>query len=216
MMNPGSYSSNSKNAFTLIEILFVLFLLGILLALIVPKISPLKEKAIRIACAKNIQSLTQAVLLYTSTHEGVFPRLTKNDSADEFFGVIFQKEGWNNLKQLVCPANESGVPPEPNGYGFPLNAADRSIDYWIVFSGNTGSTSNLHPLESRGDNILIIEAFSEPGTPPAAWTLGNHHQVGGNVGRLNGRVEFLTSIPVNLNDSGGSEAISISECSTFP
>jgi prepilin-type N-terminal cleavage/methylation domain-containing protein len=202
-------------AFTLIEILIVLAIILVLLALIIPKFSPVQQKVLRVSCARNVKALLDAIHIYSASHTGQWKKITPESSINVAFGSLFQKEGWNNLSQLVCPANSVGKAPKPNplGYGAPLDAYGTSIDYWIVHAGNTtGTPSTLTPSMAPGNNVLLIERFS--GKYPSCWISSDFHKEGGTVGRVNGSAEFLTVWPQNTNDQGGTEFISKTVCTS--
>jgi len=202
-----------KYAFTLIELLVVMLILMILLALIIPKITQIKEKSLRASCSLNVKSLSQALALYSSEDEGFIRGLNKSKSALDIFGAIFQKNGWNDLNTLVCPKNKNYNHPLPNGYGNPLLlAADGSTtyDYWIVFTGNNeNSNYELDTMSSPGTNVLVVEEFS--GT--SNWTLNDIHKGGGSIGRINGQAEFVESLPLNLKNNSDT-FITKGDCAT--
>jgi len=202
-----------QKAFTLIEVLVVMLIIMILSALIIPKITEVKEKALRTSCSLNVKSLTQALSLYSSDTEGYIRCFDHSDGALDIFGAIFQKDGWNDLSNLICPKNDGFNPPLPNGYGNPLVlAADGSTtyDYWVVFTGNSDNVNNeLNTLSSPGTNVLVVEKFSGVSNR----TLSDIHQGGGTIGRINGQAEFVESLPLNLKDDSDT-LITKADCAT--
>jgi len=202
-----------EQAFTLIELLVVMLILMILSALIIPKITKIREKSLRASCSSNIKSLTQALAFYSSETEGYIRGFDNSNSALDIFGAIFQKNGWNDLNTLVCPKNKNYNHPLSNGYGNPLLlAADGSTtyDYWIVFTGNSENAQNeLDTMSSPGTNILVVEKFSGSSN----WTLNDIHKGGGSIGRINGQAEFVESLPFNSKNNSDI-AIVKSDCAT--
>ncbi|MCK4998521.1 MAG: type II secretion system protein [Anaerohalosphaera sp.] len=64
---------NKNNAFTLIELLVVISIIAMLLAILMPALGKVKEKAREIICRTNIKSIQLASLLYTEDNEGKMP-----------------------------------------------------------------------------------------------------------------------------------------------
>jgi hypothetical protein len=153
------------------------------------------------SCVRNIKGLTQAICVYTSTSGGYFENFDWNDPAENLYGALFEGDGWNDLGNLVCPAASEHVPPDPQGFGNPLDMtpANATIDYWIVFTGNMPNESQagsphyreINTVMSPGSNVLVIESF-DSGTQQ--WTTA--HQDGGSTGYLNGSASFEDSVPL--------------------
>ncbi|MBN2145475.1 MAG: type II secretion system protein [Candidatus Aureabacteria bacterium] len=207
---------NSKG-FTMIELLVVMGIILVLAGMLIPKIIRSKESTSRTLCVHNIKNLTQALCLYTSMSEGFLKKASIGQKAHEVYGALFQKNGWNDLQNLVCPSHHSAVPPKPAGYGKPLNRTDAAIDYWIVFPGNTfnrventSTFSEINTLSAPGENTLVIESFTVDGT----WSQSDFHHEGGTIGHVNGRAEFVNSFPANeMDDGSNAPAITKSQCS---
>ena len=61
------------NAFTLIELLVVIAIIALLLAILVPGLSRVKEQAKDLICRTNIKSIQLATILYTDDYKGKMP-----------------------------------------------------------------------------------------------------------------------------------------------
>ncbi|RYG46665.1 prepilin-type N-terminal cleavage/methylation domain-containing protein, partial [bacterium] len=62
-----------NRAFTLIEILVVIAILGVLAGLLFPVFSSAKEGAKKTTCLSNLSQLGKAVVLYSTDNEDGFP-----------------------------------------------------------------------------------------------------------------------------------------------
>jgi len=65
--------SSSRGAFTLIEVLVVVALIGLLVALLLPAVQAAREAARRAQCANNLKQLGLAVQGYINAHEALPP-----------------------------------------------------------------------------------------------------------------------------------------------
>jgi prepilin-type N-terminal cleavage/methylation domain-containing protein len=63
----------ARPAFTLVELMVVLAIMGILVALLVPVVGRAYDEANLVQCKTNLRALGQCVLLYAKDHDGALP-----------------------------------------------------------------------------------------------------------------------------------------------
>jgi prepilin-type N-terminal cleavage/methylation domain-containing protein/prepilin-type processing-associated H-X9-DG protein len=64
-----------RAAFTLIELLLVIAIIGILASMLMPAIGSMKQRADSIACSSNLRTIGAAVQLYLQDHNQNFPSI---------------------------------------------------------------------------------------------------------------------------------------------
>ena len=91
-----------RPAFTLVEVLVAIAIIGVLTALLLPAVAAAREAARRMSCVNNMRQTGMGILAYESAH-GRFPpgRIGCDDTGDE-------------MKHTVCPA---GLPSSQKSAG---------------------------------------------------------------------------------------------------
>lgn len=91
---------NSRRAFTLVELLVVIAVIGVLAGLLLPALAKSKENGKRINCTSNLRQLSLSATLYSGDNDGIYP------PRDLFSPWPTQlKSGYQDLRLLVCPAD---------------------------------------------------------------------------------------------------------------
>jgi prepilin-type processing-associated H-X9-DG protein/prepilin-type N-terminal cleavage/methylation domain-containing protein len=88
---PSSVGGRPRAAFTLLELLVVVSVIGLLTALLLPALSRAREKARDAKCRSNLRQLCAAALVYTADHAGRFPSAYRTEFAD---GVL-TRHAWD-------------------------------------------------------------------------------------------------------------------------
>ena len=101
-----------RGAFTLIELLTVIAIIGILAAIIIPTVGAVRRSATKATCASNLHQLGMAINLYKNDHRGRMPDGEGIDGVGTDNNVSLQWIGPNLRDTLVGKYN---VPK--SGYG---------------------------------------------------------------------------------------------------
>lgn len=143
-----------KKAFTLVEIMIVVAILGILAAIALPHFQSHSLEAREVAAKDNLRMLRNAIDLYAAQHNDSPPGYTNGDTTTVPSRMVF---GW----QLIRASNESGQTAAVGtaGYNFgpyftefPNNPFNDSMDITIVL--NNGDM----PAEATGTTGWIYKA----------------------------------------------------------
>jgi prepilin-type N-terminal cleavage/methylation domain-containing protein/prepilin-type processing-associated H-X9-DG protein len=103
-----------RKAFTLIELLIVIAIIGILASLLLPVLSRARGTAQKIACANNLKQIGLASVMYLDDNEGYFPFMTAT---------------YGNWDRLYLPY--LGNTPDPTRTGYLREDLGETIDSYI-------------------------------------------------------------------------------------
>jgi len=104
------------SAFTLVEMLVVIAVLGVLAALLLPALSRGKETARATACISNLHQIGLALQIYVDNHHNRLPVMrdrpadTNSVATNSLPGVdVVLKAELGNLNVLRCPSDQAGI-----------------------------------------------------------------------------------------------------------
>lgn len=118
-----------RGAFTLIEVLVVVAIIGLLVAIAAPSISNARRISKRTYCLHNLHSIGIGIQTYLQTNNDKFPVLCKSKSAEAILNPTnprppisrgLAKELGNKSKVLECPADKvTKQPTDENNVPIP-------------------------------------------------------------------------------------------------
>lgn len=127
------------SAFTLIELLTVIAVIGVLAGLLLPALSGAREKGRRVACASNLRQIGIAIMSYASDNQNHTPTADWNAPATPGRPVSWAQALVNGNyctpKTFVCPNDRRA--PDPNGYN--------NLSYGIVVGQGNTTPSEMNP-----------------------------------------------------------------------
>ncbi len=134
-----------KNAFTLIELLFVIGIFLLMVALLGPFVQMAKDRSHEIDCANNLRKISLGLHMYAADHGEAFP---------PDLGALYPNYV-DDEKAFDCPASKSvGTQNKPD-YNYSKGLTEASSDKEIIVQ----DLDNNH--KKNGKNILRINGSVE-------------------------------------------------------
>ena len=217
MINPHILCHQPRRGgFTKVELLVTLGSVAILIALAALLTVHLREKALRVRCQKNVQTLTTGLRSFASDHNGLFPDCTTENPS--FNGASWPWELSPNLTAALdqygltrstyyCPANPTMNDDRHWNFAEVFHARSRVLGYVFLLNGTETVPAELARVNLKGDSAAHSPAASELTADVVASMGGNYSELrgflkdrsnhmsgsqprGGNIGFVDGHVEW--------------------------
>ncbi len=156
---PGT---KAPDAFTLVELLVVIAIIAILMALLMPALSHVRDSARAVQCASHVRQLALGMQFYVRDHDGALPWAWNAGADATDYDGIYGAAGW--ATQVYPYLDEPGVYACPS-YGGPHN----------VRRLTTGSGATyMYTVHYRPNpNIGYDRGWYGPGNPTPAHMIGS-------------------------------------------
>ena len=140
-----------KRAFTLIELLTVIAIIGILAGILIPTVGKVRASARNSKCMANLRQIGVASNLYAAENK-TFPTTTANipwpNRLLPYFSSQTLRLSNNTVSNLYAPIDvvmcpSITIPPPPDAVGFPRSY---SANPRIIFSSSAAANANRAPV----------------------------------------------------------------------
>ncbi|AHF91994.1 N-terminal cleavage protein [Opitutaceae bacterium TAV5] len=158
-------------AFTLIELLTVIVIIGILAAILIPVVSRVRESARKAQCISNLRQCGTAILLFTQENRSRFPVGT--DYGKDVFGIRGSDGGYWGWYSYIAPytnMKRSGTAKVKIVPSCPVERPDLSSDYqyWHNYTGYSWN-KQLGYAQGGVAYCKRLENISAPTRTPMLW-----------------------------------------------
>ena len=152
--SPHPDAAPTRNAFTLIELLTVIAIIGILAAILIPVVSSVRESARASKCVSNLRQIGMAFHAFAADNQDRFPGLFYNGQPSH--PLLQLLEYADDPEVFICPSD-----PEPENYNFYYNGGHGSINRNVL--GNHGY--GRHNPFDRGASYTFAEFIFDRSGP---------------------------------------------------
>jgi prepilin-type N-terminal cleavage/methylation domain-containing protein len=161
-----------KKGFTLIELLVVISIIALLMAILMPALSKVRQIAQRVVCGHHLSGLGNAIELYATDHQGKYPRAggrysVWGESILKWNGGIPPQQNTEDIAYGVAPGVPPGRPATIGSCLFLLiKYTDASPRQFVCGGDNTATVFNLadYPVGTVRNND-VMEAWDFCGRP---------------------------------------------------
>jgi prepilin-type N-terminal cleavage/methylation domain-containing protein/prepilin-type processing-associated H-X9-DG protein len=183
-----------RRAFTLIELLVVISIIALLIAILLPQLTRVKEGARRAQCSSNLHQFNLGTVNYAIENDGKYPDARRDDGgyhtrflSTEVYEYLLDAAGGDN-RIFICPNQDPAI----QAYLMPGNTPPNGLGYRIGYlylggfdhTGWTNAPNN--PIwdspqsldDAKPDDKILADFIYEPGPGVGNPTVGSHGKTG--------------------------------------
>jgi prepilin-type N-terminal cleavage/methylation domain-containing protein len=160
----------ASKAFTLVELLVVIAIIALLIAILMPTLSRVREAGRRTVCLSNLRQLDQLMVMYAQSYNDRVPiGYLDNPFLLVPVGVGMQVDFVIRMRISIEGGETGAGPPEWTLHGRLLAQSPKT--HPGIFFGPS-NRSPLHQLERHRGGDLVSQNSAYGGRPAVLWPLG--------------------------------------------
>ena len=148
-MFSNARTNRCQYGFTLVELLVVIGIIAVLVSLLLPSLNKARESSRKVACASNMRSIGQGILMYTNANKGVLPFAYSTTYNTDWMNLV--ANALDSKQSPVFGGNRSAG--MRNMFRCPTAPIPDSSDGVILSTYSTHP--RLMPNMDRNDNLKI-------------------------------------------------------------
>jgi prepilin-type N-terminal cleavage/methylation domain-containing protein/prepilin-type processing-associated H-X9-DG protein len=155
----SQHTNSGRHAFTLVELLVVVSVVGVLMALLLPAVQAAREAAHRTTCGNNLRQVGLAVIQYCDDHRGLFPKTTHDTDADRcwIYTLAPYLESVDTVR--ICPSDlKANERLDARMSSYAMNA-------FVTNGSLPGSILNRNKLPTLSRTLVAVELIDRENRP---------------------------------------------------
>lgn len=212
----GRARHTGRTAFTLIEVLIVIAVVGILTALLLPALRSARNQTRQTQCASNMKQVALGMAMYWADYDEYLPATIHEeyDLPCALWGQLVARYT-HGREVFRCPTLGATVNEDVHYFNYFQLFLTVPFGYNRTYLGHPGRPTPISKVKQPSETILLVDSkndFSPRGGPQCGWfeiyapttgktkALAFRHSRGGNVAFLDGRVKWSARKPVAGSD----------------
>ncbi|MDD2709468.1 MAG: prepilin-type N-terminal cleavage/methylation domain-containing protein [Verrucomicrobiae bacterium] len=165
-----------RRAFTLVELLVTVAILGLLASLLMPALSAVREKSRQIKCVNNLKQVGLACSMYAQENNGILFIHLLNAPAETYLPTLFKQKGYiSNTSVCFCPSCPvGGTFSQTYTYGI---RNYRTTDPYIFYDGANFASGSSYLRFYDPPNPADFYLFTDSVYGPAHVAAGKQRHV---------------------------------------